>query len=616
MLLLIGVSGFCAAQENSLSAVGSSGGWEVILEVMQFLQVIWMLPAIVAWQLMTNQLVFWAAFGLDTYLWVFWSYMKNIAMFVIGFLFLFFIFKSFFQQEPFSILKKQIPKLFLSSILVSMSWFLMRVLVDISVVLTAAVWWLGMEMMNDWLKVQDMEIGINEMQQCYATELSDATDVTFAIGDKSFSTKCTATMDDYLATANSMSGPLMFFGNGVLKISNFNIPDGTVSDWKDIALIVWVQIIIIALFIIPMILLIMVNAFRIFWIWLFIIFSPFIVLINVLDSSKATWKMENFKFSTVIWLIFQPVVIIAGMTLVMVLIAHMSNIVFYGQKTESVNKMFNLEKEYEVFVLDWSLFDGVLSMVWWTIWYLMLTFFTIFLMWAILRAAFSTSSITGKFASESFTFIQNAAMAAPIFWWKFWLSALWQAKEAVKSGTSDTRISERWQKLSSDIQRTLGFKTWDSHAYNSSGLFWASWLSRTAWSQVRREATASYLNLLRNEVAGSTESWSSVLSSNFTFREVWQDFFKAQHKDFYKKIGVTDDEFITNLQNTSSWDEFMKLMSGSVWSENLLKFIDYALTTNKDFTKADFEKFTLTDILTNNPHTWSQIMNNDYSIKK
>jgi hypothetical protein len=65
------------------------------------------------------------------------------------------------------------------------------------------------------------------------------------------------------------------------------------------------------MFSVPMLVLMIINAVRIFWIWIWILFSPFIILDVVFNGPlQKSEQGDKFKISTIFGLVFQPVVIV------------------------------------------------------------------------------------------------------------------------------------------------------------------------------------------------------------------------------------------------------------------------------------------------------------------
>lgn len=69
--------------------------------------------AFLAGKLMSNTFIYGTFLHLDSALFKLWNYMKNIANFILGFLFLIGILKSFFTKEVFDI-KTLLPRFLLA----------------------------------------------------------------------------------------------------------------------------------------------------------------------------------------------------------------------------------------------------------------------------------------------------------------------------------------------------------------------------------------------------------------------------------------------------------------------------------------------------------------------
>ncbi len=101
---------------------------------------------------MDNSLVFGEVFKLDKALWQFWQMARNFANFIIWFMFLRQVLKYIFDIKSWKSdttnVTKIITKLLLSSVGVQMSWFIMWALIDLSIVLTAGLWWLPLNIVD------------------------------------------------------------------------------------------------------------------------------------------------------------------------------------------------------------------------------------------------------------------------------------------------------------------------------------------------------------------------------------------------------------------------------------------------------------------------------------
>jgi len=97
-----------------------------------------MLLAFLAGKLMSNDFIYGTFIHLDSALFKLRNYMKNIANFMLGFLFLFGILKAFFTKDAFEI-KKVLPRYLIAGVLIQMSRFIMGAFVDLANIATAAV---------------------------------------------------------------------------------------------------------------------------------------------------------------------------------------------------------------------------------------------------------------------------------------------------------------------------------------------------------------------------------------------------------------------------------------------------------------------------------------------
>jgi hypothetical protein len=121
----------------------------------------------------------------------------------------------------------------------------------------------------------------------------------------------TIPLSSLVPNANSVSGPLVFFGASVLSLFDLSKEVNDIS-WKTITVKTMLSFIVVLLYVLPLMVLAVVNFVRIFWIWMFIIFSPFI-FIDLVFKGVFSKKIEGFKklsFSNLIGLIFMPVAVV------------------------------------------------------------------------------------------------------------------------------------------------------------------------------------------------------------------------------------------------------------------------------------------------------------------
>lgn len=119
---------------------------ETILNLLSF--ILWPLITI-AGLAMDNSLVYGSVFGLNVPLFSFRNIMKVFANFILWFLFIVYLFKSFWDKEWSSwFIKKIFTKFLVAWVLVQFSWFIVAAVVDISTVATYSIWWLPLNVLE------------------------------------------------------------------------------------------------------------------------------------------------------------------------------------------------------------------------------------------------------------------------------------------------------------------------------------------------------------------------------------------------------------------------------------------------------------------------------------
>ena len=118
-------------------------GWFQTISFLQKVVYIVTYPLlIVASKLVDNSLVYWEVFWFDAVLWQLWVIIRNLANFALWFIFLFYICKYLLTGDTKKGPKWIILRSLIAWIWIQASWFLMAVLIDLSTILTYAVWWL------------------------------------------------------------------------------------------------------------------------------------------------------------------------------------------------------------------------------------------------------------------------------------------------------------------------------------------------------------------------------------------------------------------------------------------------------------------------------------------
>ncbi|UFX82839.1 hypothetical protein [Candidatus Absconditicoccus praedator] len=441
LLLLLLLWIVLVSQVNAGSIVSGEGSsTEGLVEILELflnaLSWLWIIPAVVAGTLMTNERVYGSAFNLDMYLWYLWNIMKNFANFTLAFVFLFVILKTFFVGQPGSVFKSYIPKIGLAAVLIQSSWFLVAVIIDITVISTAAV-----------TSVPNQVISSMDTYDSYQVEIPNKCTVFFDMDQDDLPNRLcgeegeddfTLSVEDITVSANDASGPLIYMGMGILGFMDFQDPQTINLD--EISIGSLIRLILVLLFFVPITILAIINFVRIFYLWMFIIFSPFIVLDSVFGNA-VSGKMEGFTkkltVSNFVGLAFQPVVVLGMLSIIMLFVVALHDflVVEPGDQgaessIESIHKHFNIRtdeigSDVNVVSLHEDDKSGMISVrgsiieeagdfVGGFFGYLIISLFVCFMIWALIKVSFKTSEITSGVSDSIFKFSEDAMKAAPV----------------------------------------------------------------------------------------------------------------------------------------------------------------------------------------------------------
>ena len=159
---------------------------------------------------------------------------------------------SFFKEDG-AFLKKYLPKIVLSVILIPISWFGILLLVDLSNIMIVAVGRFASKIVNQAPEnsvIKEVEIpqsiNINEFSTIGTTQIKPSEE------------KPKVEVSKILGQANSFAGPLVTLGSSVLGLSNIQkVPQGESSkDIEHISLVM--KLLIVVMFVIPLTLMIVV----------------------------------------------------------------------------------------------------------------------------------------------------------------------------------------------------------------------------------------------------------------------------------------------------------------------------------------------------------------------
>lgn len=558
------------------------------------------IPAILAGKLMSNDFIYASWLWLDKSLFTMWNYMKNFANFTLWFILVFKIAKSLFTKDAFSI-KKELPNFLLASILLNMSWFLMGTLIDISNVATAAVWSFPQALISDNLisstGMQWLNVSIPEKICANLDKWEQKCNETFS---------ATQRIDRVRARFNDMSWPLLYIGASIYRFQEYGLLNQKITDLKDFTIGTIIKLLMLLMYIAPIIALFVINLKRVFYLWLRIIFSPIIILGEVLkiDRIKNIGKEDKiFNVGEIIGMIFQPVFVIGGMAIVLILWVSMFAVMGWhpgsSNKSEQVSKVFGWAEiisspgsstfhnttAWTEITFIWDIFKDVAEYSGWLVWYLIITTFVIMLLWAVVKMSTASSSIA------KWTFDKVTSLGKDIVTWMNIIPMWWShvSLASMMDYTDSKKTKDR-------IEKHL--KIADKRDDAESNLYWGlnrSWLWKLfkwtygtdmfgpinwEWDLTNKEIknvlklgdNVSSINGFMNNIYEniSQKKWRKLTLSSQRFKD---SIFESISKNETLKKEAMRDLWITDAKNFTS----SALFDGT--SASSKQFLDYLQRT-------------------------------------
>jgi len=522
---------------------GLFAGWwyknsaEFANNVVKILSWAWIVPAMVAWKLMNNEFVYWKIFNLDTYLWKMWNMMRSFANYTLAFLLLVSILKTLFKWEPMSVVKDLMPKILFSAVLIQASWFILGAMIDMSTVLTAAVAAIPAKMVKEWDYKTVLSAMIKKIpKECSFNDWANSDKVNFSTCSPEKIDPTKEVEETIAPNYKTLNWPLIFLGYAIMKFHDYNFINSNQDSSKSISITLFLEFIIIIMFVLPIIILAIVNVMRVFYIRLWAVFSPFVVVFNVFGGDKNWGKMMSeikqkhskiFDIKNVIWLIFQPVAVVWTLSVAFILILWLSNIFYQlwakGSWKDDVNKFIEIDGSNNKWTikidwedrvtLKWSIVKDSSEILWWGLGYLILALFTIILLWWVLRIGFHTTEITAKFSDGVFNFAKGMMMAVPILPWGVSLSSAKKAASGLESYTAGEMQNSQAGRIQQMIESKLPSGMQDLNVADMQKL-----KQELRSESNDRKYTEKLFNWLNSQLSSSgknlTLESSSALSSN------------------------------------------------------------------------------------------------------
>lgn len=343
---LIGIVGFffilpTFAQDvtNNTNSSTLKAAQELLQKFLSLCSRWWIVLAILAGKLMTNDFVYGAFIHMDIYLWKIWNIMKNFANFALIGLVLVSIVKSLVGKEALDV-KKTITNTLIAGILIQASWFLMGALIDVSTVATASIGAFPVSFLKTDKNLQNnITNTMTQFQwQRLMVDLSTWGNKSFTvIPPPPWTITETPDRESILPDQDSISWPFIYLGMGVFSFQNYLTTDISTS-LPTLTLGFALRFFLMFLFTVGLLLLLVANIMRVGLLWIFIIWSPFLILMQVFNKKAGDWWLGKiFSLSNLIAIAFKPVIFVAGMSLMLIVIVSMQNSITWSWATRENN---------------------------------------------------------------------------------------------------------------------------------------------------------------------------------------------------------------------------------------------------------------------------------------
>jgi len=403
----------------------------------------WIILAVLAGKLMTNDRVYGSILHMDIYLWKIWNIMKNFANFTLVAIVIGSIISNLVGKKEMNI-KDIIIKTLVAGILIQASRFLVWAVVDISTIAVSAVGAFPSSFLKSDIALQtNIKDSLKKTPTRYLIDINTGSiqpiDTTYV--DRS------DTWDEILPTYNSVSWPLIYLWMSVFKFQNYLDTQGSTSG-ESLTISFLLRFVLIFFYTLWLALLFIANIIRVVFLRIFIIGSPFIILFTLFKDKLwvkegGKWMMGYLNFEVMLDMIFKPVIFVAGFSLILIFIVSIQSIMqgsipksFNGvgiaieswASTLTVDGISSIEvKENGVFGKD-PLSTDTIKDVSQTIFVNLIIFFlTIFLM----RQFIKMSITSGKWPIKDIMtpmvdWLEKAAKTAPVipFKWGMSISAM------------------------------------------------------------------------------------------------------------------------------------------------------------------------------------------------
>ncbi len=289
--------------------------------LLSLLSWLWIFLASIAGKLMTNDRVYGSVLHLDVSLWKLRNIMKNFANFTLVALVLTEIVKIAIGQS-----KEWVSKVFtntlIAAVLIQASRFVMWAVIDVSNITVSAVWSFPRIFMQEDKEVTAGLQKFAEGFQPVSYEIWFANNEVIRQTAPALTTiEQDSLIQSILPNTNSVSGPLIFMWASIFRFNEYtDISKLELPNWKKIALSMSLKLLVIFFYTLALLFLVVANIIRIWFLWVFIVLSPIIVLYLTFLKKWSSGISQYFDIGSVLSAIFKPTIFVWYISLMLVVL--------------------------------------------------------------------------------------------------------------------------------------------------------------------------------------------------------------------------------------------------------------------------------------------------------
>lgn len=407
------------------------------------------------------------------------------------------------------------------------------------------------------------------------------------------------TLESITPDSNNVSWPIVYMWTAILW---FLTSDFLPYEWKNLEtllLITSLKVIVLILFTMPLLVLLVTNTLRIFWIWVRVVFSPFLAIYFVLgDTAPSGMKslatsLRAEWIGNLLWLLFQPMVVVWTLGIWLVLVTSIVSMMTWWAEYAALASIGDMQLvntpnptmvwENVSVTVKWSLFKEVQYRSLWFFWDIILVFFVTFLLRSMVKIGSAFSSVTESVSNSIFWFGKNLAMAIPVvpmMWWQSLWSLSKNAWKLTKAATWVWAFEEKMRADEIKFNKGLRERMWmadpDIQSISSEWLGnlkrIKDWTAKRYWnkySTLSQEKSNEWLLYKSNVQAAAKQFFTD--SPRAWVKRLKNEYSKNMFNGLSEATLTADGYTFENFEKTWQFQNFMKAVSQWKSKEEIIK---------------------------------------------